>query len=87
MATPLPPDKQPIVLSNTQLETMSESKTSSGSLSSSPWAKMFPSGATQEELKMFIQTFVKDLMAEVKRADDQHKKNLAEQKKQMEENS
>ena len=29
--------------------------------SGSPWAKMFPEGATQDELKMFIYTFLETI--------------------------
>lgn len=55
----------------------------SGDLSSSPWAKMFPSGATNDQLKMFIQTFVKDQMAEMKRQDQIHKEHMEEMKQDL----
>ena len=82
-SAPLPADKQPILISNSQLNNMDTSKSGDGKLSTSPWAKMFTSGATEEELKMFIQTYLKDLMAEIKRSDQKHKENLDEQKRHM----
>jgi len=50
--------------------------------SESAWAKMFPSGATKEELKQFISIYIQDLMRELRVSDKHHKENMARQKRE-----
>ncbi len=61
----------------------SKSVDNSGEVSDSAWAKMFPAGASKEELKAFIQIYVQDLMREIRRSDKIHKEHMAEQKRQQ----
>jgi hypothetical protein len=58
--------------------------TTSDDSSESAWAKMFPSGASKEELKQFISLYIQDLMRELRRSDKQHKENMARQKREQE---
>ena len=75
----LPSDKQSIIPS--ELDIQSDG---GQDLSDSPWAKMFPTGATKEELNMFVQTFLKSLITQMKHDEKMHKENLAKQKAAME---
>ncbi|MBX9922648.1 MAG: hypothetical protein K2Y01_00925 [Rhabdochlamydiaceae bacterium] len=56
-----------------------------GELSNSPWAKMFPLGATKDELRQFINTFMKDLISQMNHQDEIHKKHMQEIKAIIEE--
>ena len=78
----LPDDKKKILPSKIESLFPSE-KVKSENLSSSPWAKMFPSGATHEQLKMFIQGFLKDLMAQIRHDDRRHKELMEKQKEDL----
>jgi hypothetical protein len=56
----------------------------SQNLSSSPWAKMFPGGATPKQFTQFINQFLKDMCNDFKR--DQEEWHKAQQRlKQIEE--
>ncbi len=44
-------------------------------ISNSPFAKMFPGGATKEDLQGFIDNCLKMLVTEMKRADERWKKS------------
>ena len=63
-----------------------EDPASSGEISDSPWAQMFPRGATKEQLAMFISLFVKDLIMQMKR-EDAHFKQEMERERRMREGS
>ena len=52
--------------------------------SHSPWAQMFPQGASQEELKLFISTFIKQIMDECKHNDQKWKEAMRRQKEGLE---
>ena len=72
----LPADTKPITPSDVPVTTSDES-------SESAWAKMFPSGATKEELKQFINIYIQDLMRELRRSDKQHKENIERQEREQ----
>lgn len=78
----LPSDKMPIVGAQDFLSALEDGK-SSESLSNSPWAKMFPSGATEKQLKVFVQTFIKDLIAQMRHQDEIHKEHMNEMKEDL----
>jgi hypothetical protein len=86
------PDKTPISLEDqtsltpSHISSIPDSRhtDSGGDLSTSPWAQMFPGGATKEELKMFISIFVKSLIAESKREDAHFIEALKRQERERE---
>ena len=79
----LPADKMPIMPSEADLAASTFSS-SGADLSDSPWAKMFPSGATKEELNTFIQTYLRSLVSQMKHDEKIHKENLEKQKQHEE---
>lgn len=80
-----PADKQPILPHEYEAPSiLTKSSGKSGTLSNSPWAKMFPSGATKEELTQFINTFMKDLISQMNHQDEIHKKNMREIREKIE---
>lgn len=52
-------------------------------LSNSPWAKMFPGGATPQELQQFINSFLKSMIQDFKR-ESQHWKEAQDKLKKVE---
>ena len=50
-------------------------------MASGPWAAMFPGGATPEQLTQFINNFLKSMIYEMKRSDQQWKQSQDEMKK------
>ena len=79
----LPADKLPIVPSEAQLAA-AHAEQGGGDLSDSPWAKMFPGGATKEELQQFIQMYIRSIVIQMKHDEKIHKENLEKQKEAME---
>ncbi len=79
----LPADKLPIIPSQAQLDAASN-QGGGGDLSDSPWAKMFPAGATKEELNQFIQMYIRSMITQMKHDEKVHKDNLEKQKIAME---
>lgn len=53
-------------------------------MSNSPFAKMFPLGATKKDLKAFIDNCLKMLVYEIKRADERAKKAQERMRKSIE---
>jgi hypothetical protein len=79
----LPENKQRILPTDTQSVEM-DHKSHTGDLSNSPWAQMFPQGATKKELTQFIGMFLKDLVSQMKHQDEIHKQHMQEIKAQIE---
>jgi hypothetical protein len=79
----LPADKLPIIPSEAQLAAASAEQ-GGGDLSDSPWAKMFPGGATKEELQQFVQMYIRSIVTQMKHDEKVHKENLDKQKIAME---
>jgi len=52
-------------------------------LSNSPWAKMFPGGATPQQLQQFINSFLKSMIQDFKR-ESQHWKEAQDKLKKVE---
>ncbi|MCX6990607.1 MAG: hypothetical protein NTX49_06065 [Chlamydiae bacterium] len=50
-------------------------------MATGPWAAMFPSGATPQQLTQFINSFLKSMISEMKRSDQQWKASQDEMKK------
>lgn len=75
----LPADKMPLIPSQAQLDA-SEVQTGGGDMSNSPWAKMFPSGATKEELNQFIQMYLRSVVRQMNHDEKIHKENLEKQR-------
>ena len=80
-----PGNKQPIIPHSDEAPSiLTKSSGKEGELSTSPWAKMFPSGATKEELAQFINTFMKDLISQMNHQDEIHKQHMRENKEKIE---
>jgi hypothetical protein len=60
---------------------VSQSSSIGERMAGGPWAAMFPGGATPQQLTQFINSFLKSMMTEMKKADQQWKQSQDEMKK------
>jgi|GEM_PF-1622260 len=60
---------------------VSQSSSIGERMAGGPWASMFPGGATPQQLTQFINSFLKSMMAEMKKSDQQWKQSQEEMKK------
>lgn len=82
---PPPPSPDDIPLASSKINTDElESDPGTSDLSNSPFAKMFPGGASKEQLQMFIGNYMKLLISQIKREDEHHKANLQRQRRMLE---
>jgi len=80
-----PQDKQPILPHEYEAPSvLNTAPEGGGELSTSAWAKMFPHGATKQELKQFITTFLKDLICQMRHQDEIHKQHMRELRDKIE---
>lgn len=79
----MPADKLPLMPSEKDMAAVEKAFSGgSGELSQTPWAKMFPAGATKEQLNAFIQNYIKSLITQIKHDDKVHKENLEKRRQE-----